>query len=357
MLPLLGFPPIILGIIGVILGSYEMAQNHYPTPVTHQSVVRVTVGLDSKDGLKGAGGDLPDVQLFNEVGEFLGKHFKPGKVKSGEYVDITIEHHHKSRQQSSYALLAANGNAICISHVTTTWPDGNQYAWVGDWGRKCGGTWYYSNIYLLPSGIKPTCLWIDEDTHNFRTGFQVHWAEFVHKEEDPPLDTLEAKEAKANYLCTAGPPFTMHEPPNNHTNKISFWVPGEQGGNAAQSDNGDRVVASAYGASKQVKPRDDNSTTNKFTTQALMDMSLVVSDDESHSAEKLCDSPTSVGPDFFNSLTGTFCRMSEKTVWSACGRGNVTDNCFNDILNQLVINGIAARDEPYTRVLDWTSKK
>ncbi|KAF2969184.1 hypothetical protein GQX73_g4398 [Xylaria multiplex] len=356
MLPILAVPPIVIGIIGIILGIYETAASHYPTAHPSHTVMRVTVGLDSKDGLHGAGGDMPDVQLFNEVGEFIGKRFKPGKVKSGEYFDITIEHRHKSRQQSSYALLAANGNAICISHITTTWSDGNQYALVGDWGRKCGGTWYYSNIYLLPTGIKPTCLWIDEDTHNFRTGFQVHWPEFSHGEEDPPLDTLEAKEAKANYLCTAGPPFTMHEHPNSHTNKIAFWVPKDRNGSRSEDEN--RVVASAYGVSRrQIKSRDDNSTTNKFSTQALLDMSLVVSDDESHSAEELCGSPTSVGPDFFNSLTGSFCRMSEKTVWPACGRGNATNNCFNDVVNQLVINGVAARDEPYAKVVDWTSKK
>ncbi|TGJ80415.1 hypothetical protein E0Z10_g8349 [Xylaria hypoxylon] len=353
MLPLLGFPPIVLGVIGMVLGFYEMAKNHYPNNKPHSTTVRITVGLDSKDGLGGAGGDLPDIQLFNEVGGFIGKRFRPGKIKSGEYADIVIEQKHKSNQQPAYALLGANGNAICISHITTTWPDGNQHAWMGDWGRKCGGTWYYSNIYLVPSGVKPNCLWIDSDNDKTRTGFQIHWPEFSHRQDDPPLDTTEAKAAKANYLCTAGPPFTMHVHPHSHTNKIDYWEPEGRDRNGSSPEHVGRTVRSAYGFSKHAPSA--RSEPNEFTTEALMGMSLVVSDAEDHSAEELCDSPTSFGPDFFNTRTGTFCHMSKKTLWPGCGTANATDNCFHDGLNQLVVNGIAARSEPYVNVVDWTS--
>ncbi|KAI0418311.1 hypothetical protein F5X98DRAFT_386199 [Xylaria grammica] len=362
MLPLLGLPPIVLGVIGMILGFYELAKNHYPYRKPHHTIVRITVGLDSKDGLSGAGGDLPDIQIFNEVGGYIGKASKRGKIKSGEFVDIPIKHNHHSSQQPAYALFAANGNAICIPHVTTTWPDGSQYAWLGDWGRRCGGMWYYSNIYLLPSGIKPNCLWIDENTERFRTGFQLHWPEFSHDDGDEALDTAEAKAAKVDYLCTAGPPFTMHTYPNSHTNQIAFWEPEGKGVNGSRVENGHRAIGSATGmlkrpASVRSESGEGNSGANELTTEALMGMSLVVSDAEEHSAEELCGSPDSFGPDFFNARTGTFCRMSEKTIWPACSSANSTDNCFHDTLHQLVVDGIVARDEPYAKIIDWTAGK
>ncbi|KAJ8111763.1 hypothetical protein ONZ43_g5546 [Nemania bipapillata] len=349
--PPIGFPPLILGLIGIILGIIEVSKKHYAMKRRGSSVVRITVGLDSEDGLVGAGGYLPDIQLFNEAGKFLGKHFHPGKVKTGEYVDIVIKHSHYSPQQPTYALLGANKNAICIATALITWPDGSQYAWMGDWGYKCGGTWYYSNIYVQPAGIKPRCLWIDENDAKIRTGFQVHWPEFAYSGDKPLPDTVEGKEMKANYLCTAGPPFTMHEQPNRHPNEIVFWAPGS---NESRSDTGGRAVAYSYGVLRE-PTEDDYQANNQTTTELIMGMSLVVSDTEEHSAEELCDSSTSLGPDFFNARTGSFCRMSDKTVWPSCNGINTTDNCFDIALSQLVLGGITARSEAYSRVIDWTS--
>jgi hypothetical protein len=53
--------------------------------------------------------------------------------------------------------------------------------------------------------------------------------------------------------------------------------------------------------------------------------------------------------------TGIFCRISDKTTWPVCHDPKTNENCFNRVLNQLVINGIAARDEPYKHIIDWTS--
>ncbi|KAI1150369.1 hypothetical protein F4825DRAFT_468209 [Nemania diffusa] len=305
--PILGLIPLIIGIINGIIGIVETSKNHYADGKGGRSMVRITVGLDRNHGLTGAGGDLPDVEVFNEFGVSLGKRTRPGKIKAGEYIDVDIKHNHMSTQQSPYALFGANNDAICIAMATITWPDGSQYGWMGDWGYKCGGTWYYSNIYVQPAGIKPRCLWIDGNSDARRTGFQVHWPEFAQGHNGSLPDTDEGKAAKARYLCTAGPPFTMTQQPNAHPKKLNFWVP-------------------KYGA------------------------------DGEHSAEELCGSPTSMGPDFFDARTGTFCRMADKTVWPACDYGtNTTDGCFNDVVNVLVINGVAARDEPYVSVIDWAS--
>ncbi|KAI0451230.1 hypothetical protein F5B21DRAFT_516857 [Xylaria acuta] len=79
---------------------------------------------------------------------------------------------------------------------------------------------------------------------------------------------------------------------------------------------------------------------NQTTMPSLMGVSL-----------DFCKSATSFGPDFLNVQSGIFCRMSDKTTWPVCDAVKTTDNCFSD-LNQLVINGVAARDKPYSNVVD-----
>ena len=150
-----------IGVISGVLGIIQFGADNFPVPDKVGSTVRVAVGLDFSGGLREAGGDLPDVRLWNEAGEFLGKTTDPGKVGTGGYRDITVDHKHDSTQQATYTLFSANNDAICIAYTSITWPSGDEYAWIGDWGRKCGATWYYSNHYISAADMKPDCMWID----------------------------------------------------------------------------------------------------------------------------------------------------------------------------------------------------
>lgn len=80
----------------------------------------------------------------------------------------------------------------------------------------------------------------------------------------------------------------------------------------------------------------------------------LVSDSEKHAAGRLCESETSVGPDFVNVVEGIFCCMISKKTYPICGPG-VEDNCFNLDVKSLVLGGKVAGDTPYTRVVDWTT--
>ncbi|KAI0116298.1 hypothetical protein GGR51DRAFT_574634 [Nemania sp. FL0031] len=337
----------IISIIGLIINLSQVAKQNFPPKVKAKTMVRVLVGLDTQGGLSNSGGDVPTVSIFSEAGKRVGKYKMGKKVVSGEYTDMFFDHTHT---QPTYALFAARDDAICVAAAFITWIDGFQFAWMGDWGAKCGAPWYYSNVYIPPSGIKPRCLWIDANNEAFKTGFQIHWPEFSRSPDEPFPDTPEAKEQLAHYLCTAGPPFTMYEHPNVHPKDIQYWVP--QGANGTGAGNG--AIEKTHLPRKRTKRAEDRHETSKRATESFMRMNLVVSDTEQHSAEELCNSPTSAGPDFFNTLTGTFCRMSDKTVWPACNSTELTDNCFNKDLNLLVVNGIAARSEVYSNVIDWT---
>lgn len=94
----------------------------------------------------------------------------------------------------------------------------------------------------------------------------------------------------------------------------------------------------------------------KTKRSPFIDTRLVISGNTSQSASDLCAHDSSLGPDFFNVAEGQFCQMSTKTLYPVCnGDAGVTDNCFNDQTQKLVTGGVSARDEEYTKVIDWTT--
>lgn len=151
-----------IGIISGALGIVQFGLDNFAEPETVGSTIRIAVGLDYDGGLNNAGGDLPDVRLFNEAGDFIGMSADPGYVQAGGFSDITIAHSGDSTQQATYTLFSANDDAICIAYAAITWPSGDEYSWIGDWGHKCGGSWYYSNYFISGTDHKPDCLWIDK---------------------------------------------------------------------------------------------------------------------------------------------------------------------------------------------------
>lgn len=98
---------------------------------------------------------------------------------------------------------------------------------------------------------------------------------------------------------------------------------------------------------------------------------LVVSNIDSHSAQELCESDTSSGPDFVSTSEGLFCDMSEKQLWPLCS-GVVTASCFDTTTNTIrgttsssSIGNVtivprqtqadsAVSDKSYTYIHNWT---
>ncbi|KAI5864852.1 hypothetical protein GGS23DRAFT_466452 [Durotheca rogersii] len=349
-----------IGIISGLLGIVQFGIDNFADPKTVGSTIRITVGLDTKGGLNNAGGDLPDVRLWNEAGDFLGIKADPGKVEHGGFKDITINHKRDSTQQPTYTLFSANNDAICIAAASITWPNGDKYSWVGDWGRQCGASWYFSNVFISGTNVKPDCMWIDGNNDQPQTGFQIHWPEFVDRDGNQVPADEEGKLAKMDYLCTAGPPFKLHNFPDKDPRGITYWVINN---NKKRSDSADSdgEVDIAYGPAKHpssARFRNNlssfaarsNGTTNAWANRLVLDNSAT------HPARALCESETSAGPDFLNVEDGTFCRMSDKTLWAICGTpGADAANCFDKDAMRLVVGGLAARDSPYENVVDWTA--
>lgn len=123
----------IIGVVSGLLGLYQFGVDNFGSGDVGGSVVRIQVGLDVDSGLSNAGGDLPDIRLFNEGGEFLGSLYDPGSITDGTTGDITVTP--ESEQQATYALLTAKNDAICIVYLSVVWPDEQKFGWTGDWGQ------------------------------------------------------------------------------------------------------------------------------------------------------------------------------------------------------------------------------
>jgi hypothetical protein len=379
----------VLGVFAGVLGFVTFSQENFAPADSTASVIKLTVGLDVAGGIPNAGGDLPDVRLFNEAGEFLGISVNPGTVEAGNTAEIRVEHTNNANtngQQAAYALFSANDNSICVASVSITWPNGDQYGWLGDWGQACGGTWYFSNVFIKGSDYKPNCLWIDASGDQPQTGFQVHFPDFVSKNENDPVP----KRDDINYYCNSGPPFKLYHEPEPRG--ITYWVLK----NVKRSFSAGYTEASPLRTRIHQRRRRQNSTlpatpttiitpdyptttptilnpspspspnpANSTGTDADADLpevvrpvsrfadTLITSSAASHSASVLCGSHTSVGPDFANPAERLFCRMSNKTLWPFCDGVKVTDGCFDEGLRQLVIGGKVVWGEGYGRVVNW----
>jgi hypothetical protein len=356
----------VFGLVSDVLGIVQFGLDNFSPPETATSVVRIAVGLDIDGGLSNAGGDLPDVRLFNEAGKFLGLNADPGRIGDGSTVDIKVSHNDDNGQQAPYVLFSANDDAICIAYASITWPNGDKYAWLGDWGRRCGGSWYFSNLFVNGLNSKPDCLWIDANGDQPQTGFQVHFTEFVPTASEIPPDAgaLPTLSKSADYLCNSGPPFKLYTDPD--PKGITYWTLDPNGPNnkrsvdttSGYSNSGSSRRERRSSRTKQSLPggqrhRHSNST-QQASGQARHTGHLVVDNSTDHSAAILCASPSSVGPDFANIAEGRFCRMSDKTLWPVCATdGSAMDNCFDSVTQKLIVGGKVTRDQAYSRVTSW----
>ncbi|KAI0026036.1 hypothetical protein F4780DRAFT_785135 [Xylariomycetidae sp. FL0641] len=138
-----------VGFLSGVLGIVGFAQDNFAAEADAvASVVRIRVGLDTEGGLSNAGGDLPDVRLFNEAGGVPGHRGGPGQGGGGRVRGT-------SRWPTRTATPTETRRTRCSRPTTTPSAGGARYTWDGQWGRRCSGTWYYSNVYITGTDEKP----------------------------------------------------------------------------------------------------------------------------------------------------------------------------------------------------------
>ena len=111
----------VIGVISGVLTIFSFLQDNFANSDSDGgSKVRFAIAL-AGDGLCNAGGDLPDIRVFNEVDGFIGARYDPGYVADGRVdVEVKFDQLNGPGQQPTYALFSANDDALCTAYLAQT---------------------------------------------------------------------------------------------------------------------------------------------------------------------------------------------------------------------------------------------
>jgi hypothetical protein len=288
-----------------------------------------------------AGGDTPGIRIFDVMGRDIGEaRGSKSNIADGGYKDIKISASQDQQgRQAQYISVSKGGNdALCISYIAVTWPDGQQKAWYGDVGYQCGGFWYNSQTIIGEDNYQPKCIWIDGDSSNGITtqGMGIHITDFVATQQ-----RAEAYAKDPDTMCKSKPRFHLYDDLTSDMFLPVFNPPLEYDENNVDMDKGKLFVD---GSSTGTLPPKRRKRRAHFAKRHQFPGKLITSTKPAHSARELCESGNSMGPDFVSSYESLFCDMSEKELWPLCGPEHAT-GCFDVQNNTMVAGSMSRRDE------------
>lgn len=301
------------------------------------------------------------------------------KINAPGFRDYAIEGRGGAEYLS---VVQTGNDGVCIHLITAQSANvGLKYVWTGDIGKACGAPWYpQSNPIQNNQGrIAPACVWIDGngDSGHIWKGFNMHLASFPmidggdEDAEAASQQVADAWAANRDLLCKSEPRFSMYEDIKignqvrtyradptfddvtsdiytTHATSPDNWMwsekppagklPLNQNGkgvqvacldedcppkgpsfdkNLAQQDPTRRKLRSRRNRRQLANDNQDFVSALKKRQEVHADR-LIVSKMEQHSAIEVCNSQSSLGPDFLSMTEMMFCDMSEKTLWSVC---------------------------------------
>jgi hypothetical protein len=374
---------------------------------TKATVVAFTVGSTGIAGQEGRmGGNPPQVTVYTEDGSRIGStgdinvdtttEWHPG---STQYISINPEKGMEGKQATYVSVQAGGSNEICISAISVAWPDGSSpKVWLGDIGVNCstaadGPEWSNS---VTQTGSDPQfqskCIWLTTDPlalgiHN--EGINLHIVDFGRTDGATTRDGAQTTNPVAlqwnsdnDLLCKAPGRMTFVNRQNGAIPILVYQPPLEYLKDGTDQD----PFAVMHGACDPTSPTADCGgmehlrrpvvTNSSQSQQNLSDRrrrglnrrnryskTLVHSNSTSHSAEMLCNSPASIGPDFVSYRERKFCDMSSRTIWPLCSN-NIMTECFDYKSNRLIKHSrqwnetslerrYAYGGETYERVEHW----
>ncbi|KAF1949403.1 hypothetical protein CC80DRAFT_581401 [Byssothecium circinans] len=342
----------VIGLVGGILDLAPMFGSMIPPKSGSETTVRIGVGtsINKQDS---TGGDTPGIRLFDVMGRDIGQASGSSKAKilDGGYKDITVKAAKGMEgRQAQYISVSQGGNdALCISYISMTWSDGQNKAWYGDVGKECGGVWYNSQTLMGDGDYRPRCVWIDGDgTNGIKTkGMGIHITDFTATEK-----RAQAYVKDPDTMCKSKPRFRLYEDLKLEHSLPYFSPPLEYDSDLVDKDRTKVLVDGASTGklppkNKKRSPREHRALLSK---RYNFPGTLISSKQDGHSAKELCESDTSLGPDFVSFHEGLFCDMSEKQLWPLCGSG-VESGCFNTTDHTMISKSKSRRDESTGRLI------
>lgn len=272
-----------------------------------------------------AGGSVPHLAFWDvggaRIAQYKGNangHLDQNYDWSDSVSNDQTEPKGSARQPEYVSIVAQESDAICISYVYAS-GNGAQYAWYGDMGYTCGADWYPSNFTVGDGHYQPKCVWIDQDHSNDLRyqGFSLHFPDFTASQtgqSDEYNDNLDT-------LCKSDPRMKFYPGIVPDANIPIFSPPLKY--NLDGSDIDTSLVIN------KSKRRSIMSTRQpKQGGRQLRPGHLVVSQYAGHSAKELCESATSIGPDFVSVAEKVYCDMDTKHWWNLCST-EVSTGCFD----------------------------
>lgn len=132
----------IISILGTAVTIFTAIKDGFPDPPAGAKV-KYIIANDDPDGtgLTSAGGDLPDLRMWDETIEFLGGSYDPGNCPEG-YTTCTTEV--DTQEAVTYTLFTGNDDAICIAWTGMSWAGGQKkYGFhPGNWAHGCDAGGY-----------------------------------------------------------------------------------------------------------------------------------------------------------------------------------------------------------------------
>ncbi|KAL9625291.1 MAG: hypothetical protein Q9160_000693 [Pyrenula sp. 1 TL-2023] len=382
-----------------------LASEFFPKKYEASTTVRVAAGMTKPgEGGQSTGGFVPNIALFDPNGGRLGfmSGFGAGKVGDGKYQDIKIPHidPHNNRPAEYMSLSSSGTDAICIAYLGITWADGSNFKFFGDTGQQCNKPWYPSNLPVpLPANpnYKPSCFWIDQPdsgSSGLPAGVSFHVTDFGTStarayayqvdqktmcESKPRLKFWENVKMNELQCVPIFDPVLPYDSADgtDPEDKSLLYVEGKRGcdpGPGEQVSPGalqqlrryttGRLRNPTYGVPnlKRDLDLDVEAPTKRVPAKRRIgdfcnDGRIVVSDDSSHSARELCESPSSMGPDFYHTVEQLYCDMCSKHLYPVCTE-IVTNDCFNKDTQKVVPKpGLQERapEKKYDTLVDWTT--
>lgn len=382
----------VFNVVGTILGLGMMLPGLIPEKDEHQTIIRIGAGL-SMDESASTSGNKPGVHLYDVMGRSIGSTggSKHSKILDGDFMDISVPFDYGvGKKPTEYLSIANGGNdALCIAYIAVTQPDGTKKAWYGDIAKSCGADWYHSQLKTGDDDYQPACIWIDRD-HSYGLRFQglgMHIIDFAATDE-----RAEQYNKNNDLMCKAAPRLRMYTSMNDD-DPIPFFSPPLEYNTTGLVDvdpavvmdkkhwslpsDGPNIKKSVVDADQAPPPsrrllRRQQRPQQGVKQPSLFDDKLILSKSKHHSAKMLCESATSVGPDFVSLDEQLFCDMHTKKTWQLCGAGNAT-GCFDQksykivaghvpgngtigqgVSKEMMVNNAVAIPKSYSKTIQWS---
>ncbi|THV53290.1 hypothetical protein BGAL_0054g00010 [Botrytis galanthina] len=396
--------------IGFGIGGLTMLpllDEAFPNRIAKTTVVRIGVGTSTsektqdKDSLSG---NIPGIRLFDVAGRLISdiEGSSKNKIADGSWEDIKLPASDDlgGRQAQYISVISGGTDAICVSYITVTWPDGLKESWMGNWGYFCGGSWYPAQtISNVQDDYTPKYTWIDSDGTNGIgvKGLGIHITDFT-----PTAQRLAAYQNDTFLVCDSKPRFWMYDDIDMDTCLPHFdpilkfkqktlldvdraLVVGVEGskldcnplppvpspvlGERRNKNRSRSSWKSNHLPRSQEQMTNSSMAINSTSTTSTGPRSqsfvgrLITSKHTGHSAKELCASDTSVGPDFVSYQERVYCDMENKLAYPLCfsdHRNSTTVEVCFDIEIKILVDPkpINAREKSlpnkkYHIVEDW----